>query len=99
MEGALEAAGGVRRKGAIQGQTHFSKPCSHGPSVMEPYRPLGRALATGFGIPPPGVPLCPALTTGELGVPVTASASRVEWEGAPWRRPDLQLPEQGSVSP
>lgn len=57
MEGALEAAGGVRRKGAIQGQTHFSKPCSHGPSVMEPYRPLGRALATGFGIPPPGVPL------------------------------------------
>ena len=41
--------------------------------------------------------LCPALTTGELGVPVTAS--HIEWEGAPWRGPDLQLPEQGSVSP
>lgn len=57
MKGALEAAGGVKRKGATQGQTRFSKPCSPGPSVMEPYRPLGTDSATGFGIPPPGVPL------------------------------------------
>lgn len=57
MEGPLEAAGGIRRKGAIQGQTHFSKPCYHGPSVSEPSRPpLGRDPDTGFGITPPGVP-------------------------------------------
>lgn len=51
MEGALEAAGGVRRKEAIQGQIHFSKPCSCGPCVMEPARPRGRAPATGFVLP------------------------------------------------
>lgn len=56
MAGALEAAGGIRRKGATQGQTHFSKPCSRSPSVTEPSRLLGKA-PTGFEISPPGVPL------------------------------------------
>lgn len=106
MELLLEVAGkelgwrgvaaGIRRKGAIQGQTRFSKPCSHGPSVMEPFRPLGRAPATGFGLPLPGVPLSvPALTTRELGVPVPVSASPIEWEGSSWRKPGL-LPQTGS---
>lgn len=100
MEGVAK---GIRRKGAIQGQTPFSKPRSHGPSVMEPFRPLGRAPATGFGLLLPGVPLSvPALTTQEPGVSLPVSASPIEWEGPSWRKPglppsDWELPEQGSV--
>lgn len=57
MERSFVASGGMRRKGVIQGLTHFSKPCSRGPSVVEPSRPFGRAPAAGCALPLHGVPL------------------------------------------
>ncbi|KAK2087492.1 DDB1- and CUL4-associated factor 15 [Saguinus oedipus] len=43
---------------------------------MEPSRPLCRAPAAGFGLPPPGVPLpARAPTTQELGVPISGQLS------------------------
>lgn len=49
MKGALEAAGGVRRKGATQGQTRFSKLLLWVCSVMEPYCPLAQSLLPALG--------------------------------------------------
>lgn len=89
MEGSLEAAGGIRKEEAIQGHTHFSAPCSRAPLLWGLPAPLAELLLPALGS------LClvflsvPALSTGELGVPVPASASPTEWEEAPWRRPGL----------
>ena len=49
MKGALEAAGGVRRKGATQGQTRFQNPAPPATPLWSLTAPLAQSLLPALG--------------------------------------------------